>query len=129
VRALEVYYCGGVPISQRQKNAVGLWTKLPIKIFGLMVERGDLYKRIEARTEAMFKAGAVEEVQGLLKMPLSHTAQKIIGIKEIKSYLDGDLTLDQAKALIKKNTRNYAKRQMTWFKKDKRVEWVSGVAT
>ena len=124
VRALEVYYACGIPISQRQKDIKGLWGEAPIKIFGIKVERSLLYERINLRTEMMFKQGAFDEIKRLLEMPLSLTAQKIIGLKEIKSHLTGAISLEQAKELIKQNTRNYAKRQMTWFKKDERVEWI-----
>ncbi len=124
VRALEVFYAGGVPISQKKQEARGLWGELPITIFGLRLKRDVLYARINRRTEQMFEAGAVDEVTSLLALPLSLTAQKIIGVKEIKSYLDGTTTENEAKELMKKNTRNYAKRQMTWFNKDKRVNWI-----
>ena len=73
----------------------------------------------------MFAAGAVEEVKSLLRLRLSETAEKIIGIKEIKSYLDGAVDLAAARELMQKNTRNYAKRQMTWFRKDRRIEWIA----
>ena len=72
----------------------------------------------------MFALGLLKEVEGLLKKKLSITAQKIIGISEIKSFLNKDLSQDEAKELIKKNTRQFAKRQLTWFRKDKRVEWI-----
>jgi len=124
VRALEVYQISGVTISQRQKEISGLWGKRDIKIFGLQVERRALYGRIDKRTQMMFEAGAVEEVKRLLQLKLSLTAEKTIGIKEIKSYLDGGATLEEAKAAIKNNTHHYAKRQMTWFNKDKRIQWL-----
>jgi len=124
VRALEVYRTSGVTISQRQKEISGLWGKRDIRIFGLKLERKLLYARIDKRVDAMFEAGAVEEAKRLLQLKLSLTAEKIIGIKEIKSYLDGAVSLDEAKAAMKNNTRHYAKRQMTWFKKDKRIKWI-----
>ena len=72
----------------------------------------------------MLKKGAVREVKRLLKRKLSLTARQALGIKEIKGYLEGDYGMDTMRELFKKNTRGYAKRQMTWFRRDKRVEWV-----
>jgi tRNA dimethylallyltransferase len=62
----------------------------------------------------------------LLKLNLSLTARKIIGIKEISGFLKGDYTIESAKDLMKKNTRHFAKRQLTWFRPDKRIEWIEG---
>ena len=73
----------------------------------------------------MFKRGAVNEVRLLGKKKLSKTAIFAIGIREINDYLNGRITLEGAKELIKKNTRNYAKRQLTWFRKDKRIVWIN----
>ena len=125
IRALEVYCTTGIPISKKQKEKKGLWGKYPIKIFGLTMERKILYEKINKRTEDMFREGAVEEVKNLLGMPLSITAQKIIGIDEIKGYLEGKYSLDYARSLMAKNTRNFAKRQFTWFKRDKRIQWIA----
>ncbi|MDD4955969.1 MAG: tRNA (adenosine(37)-N6)-dimethylallyltransferase MiaA [Candidatus Omnitrophica bacterium] len=124
IRALEVYRLTGVPLSQKKKEADGLWGKLPIKIFGLNFKREMLYERINKRVDDMFEAGAVEEVKNLLKLKLSHTAEKIIGIKEISGFLRGEYNIEQAKELMKKNTRNFAKRQLTWFRADKRIKWI-----
>ncbi|HIE36345.1 MAG TPA: tRNA (adenosine(37)-N6)-dimethylallyltransferase MiaA [Candidatus Omnitrophica bacterium] len=124
IRALEVYYLSGIPISEKKRQANGLWRRLPIKIFGLRLKRKELYERINRRVEEMFEKGAVEEVCRLLKMDLSITAEKIIGIKEIKDYLEGNIDFEKAKEEMKKNTRHFAKRQITWFKKDKRIEWI-----
>lgn len=124
IRALEVYRLTGVPLSQKKKEADGLWGKMPIKIFGLNFKREKLYERINERVEAMFEAGAVKEVEELLKLNLSNTASKIIGIKEISGFLRGEYNIEEAKELMKKNTRNFAKRQLTWFRADKRIEWI-----
>jgi tRNA dimethylallyltransferase len=129
-RALEVYYLSGKTISEQKKSAKGLYGKFPVRIFGLNRERKNLYERINARVEAMFDAGAIEEVKTLLGMNLSLTARKIIGIKEIQGFLENKYDLKTAKDEMKKNTRRFAKRQMTWFRADKRVEWldVDGMA-
>jgi len=124
VRALEVYYASGKLISQKKKESRGLWGKVPIKIFGFDLPRPRLYEIINQRVEQMWQAGAVEEVKELSKLELSPTAGKIIGIKEISSYLSGAWPKEQAIDEMKRNTRRLAKRQMTWFKADKRLEWL-----
>lgn len=125
VRALEVTLSQGQPISTLQQKRAGLFGQYPIQIFCLNQERQKLYDTINHRVELMFEQGAVEEVKALKDVSLSLTAQKIIGIKEIKNYLKGDVTLDQVKQAIQQSTRQYAKRQLTWFRKDKRLCWVN----
>lgn len=124
IRALEVYSFSGLTLSQKKKESKGLWGKIPIKIFGLRFKRDRLYDRVNKRVDQMFSNGAVDEVKALEGTVLSITASKILGVREIQGYLAGDLSLEQAKEDMKKNTRHYAKRQMTWFNADKRVEWI-----
>ncbi len=124
IRALEVYSLSGRPLSEKKKEATGLWPKLGIEIFGLRLKRRNLYQRINKRTDEMFSQGAVDEVRDLLTIELSLTARKILGISEIERFLKGDLTQEESKEIIKKNTRNFAKRQVTWFRKDKRIQWI-----
>ena len=85
VRALEVFHATGVPMSVQQKKREGLWGKHDIRIIGLERPRAELYRRVEARVDAMFDAGLVDEVKGLLRRPLSLTAARIIGVPEIKA--------------------------------------------
>jgi len=125
IRALEVYYAAGLPISEKQKEREGIWGKLPVKIFGLSYKRDELYRRIDERVDKMFDNGAIDEVNKLIKLPLSITAAKIIGIPEIKGYLDGKYSQDEAKSIMAQHTRNFAKRQFTWFKRDKRIKWIN----
>ncbi len=124
IRALEVYYLTGVPFSQKHKERCGLWGRYQIKIFGLTMRRDALYGRINQRVEDMFARGAVDEVRYLLGLPLSITARKIIGIEEIRGYIEGRYSEVEARRLMARNTRHFAKRQFTWFKKDERIEWV-----
>ncbi len=124
VRALEVFESTGQPISKLQKERKGLANEYDIRIFCLNMERDKLYQRIEERVDKMFNKGLMEEVKKLLKLKLSRTASFAIGIKELKGHFDGLYDLEEAKNLIKKNTRNYAKRQLTWFRKDKRIKWI-----
>lgn len=124
VRALEVLETSGMAISSLQKQRKGLDSKYNIRIFCLNMERNSLYRRIEDRVEEMLKKGLLQEVKKLLKLKLSKTAAAAIGIKELKGYLEGCYDLEEAKRLIKRNTRLYAKRQLSWFRKDKRIEWI-----
>jgi len=124
VRALEVFQTSGKPISQLQKQRIGLADEYEIKIFCLNMEREKLYKRIYARVERMFKQGLIKEVKKLLKLKLSKTASYAIGIRELKGYIEGKYNLEEAKRLMKHNSRLYAKRQLTWFRKDKKIKWL-----
>lgn len=124
IRALEVFEACGRPISQLQKERRSLFDEYEVKIFCLNMARDKLYQKIDHRVDKMFNQGLADEVKKLLKLKLSKTASCAIGIRELKGCFDGLYDLEEAKRLIKKNTRNYAKRQLTWFRKDKRVEWV-----
>jgi len=124
IRALEVYELTKTPISSLQKLRKGLASEYSTRIFCLNRPREELYNRIDSRVEEMFKRGLVEEVKKLLKLKLSRTAVAVIGIKEIKSFLDGLCDLAEAKRLMQQASRRYAKRQLTWFRKDKRLEWL-----
>lgn len=124
-RALEVYYRTGMPISSfqykdDQKSVYNL------KMFGLTMSRDLLYRRIEKRVDEMIEAGLVDEVRALMARGYSPELPSMrgLGYKEIISYLQGDLNLDQAVELLKRNTRRFAKRQLTWFRKDTRIEWL-----
>lgn len=124
IRALEVYHLTGKPLSFWKTKTEGLRGKYPIEIFGLTLRRKLLYERINKRVEEMFKRGAVEEVKKLIRLPLSLTAGKIIGLREIEGYLKGEYSLEEAKELMKLNSRHFAKRQITWFKKEKQINWI-----
>lgn len=94
-------------------------------VIGLSLPRQVLYERIEKRIDAMIEAGWIDEVQQLLQDGISPEAQamKAIGYKELVLYLDGQLSLEAASELIKKRTRHFAKRQMTWFKRMPYIRW------
>jgi tRNA dimethylallyltransferase len=125
IRALEVYEVARQPISVLQKKKSGLRDKYDIRVFGLNRDREDLYQRIDRRVEAMIGNGLLDEVRGLLKRKLSKTAYCCIGVREIEGYFKGACSLDEAMRLIKRNSRHYAKRQMTWFRRDKSIEWIN----
>lgn len=125
IRALEVYVSNRKPISQLQKDRSGVWGKYDIKIFALNREREELYDRVNQRVDVMFERGLVAEVERLNQFRLSRTAQGLIGIPEVTGYLQGEKSLEEAKEILKMNTRHYVKRQLTWFRKDKRLTWLN----
>lgn len=124
VRALEVYQTAQQPISRLQKSRQGMWGRYDIEMFGLNRPRTELYERINARVDEMVSAGLVEEVQRILAAKMSPTARKMIGFPEISGYLRGEYDLDRAQYLVKMHTRHFAKRQMTWFRKESRIRWI-----
>ena len=129
IRALEVYYLTGKPIWQHHLNQKKK-SKYEYQQVGLMWDRNILYKNIDYRVDKMIKNGLVNEVKRLLAQGYTKNLNSLntVGYKEIISYLEGEISLEKATELIKRNTRRYAKRQMTWFKADKRIKWynVSG---
>jgi tRNA dimethylallyltransferase len=123
VRALEVCILSGEPVSRLRRE---LTMPLPyefIKI-GLTRARAELYRMIEYRVDWMFSNGLVEEVRRLLSKNPSRTPMQAIGYKETAMHLAGDITLEEAAARVKQATRNYAKRQISWFKGEPDVQWV-----
>ena len=124
IRALEVFIATNKPISEFRKDREGLWNKCDVKIFALNRDRKELYSGIEQRVEEMFKGGLVEEIRNLSGLNISRTAGVIIGVPEVLGYLKGEYDIDRAKYLMKLNTRHFAKRQLTWFRKEKRIKWI-----
>ena len=125
VRALEVFKVTGKPISLLQKDRRGLKGEFDVNTFCLNMPREELYKRIGKRVDKMFSKGLVGEVKALLKKRHGKTASFAIGIKEISGYLKGFYGKEEAREMMKMNTRRYAKRQLSWFRKDKDAVWVN----
>lgn len=124
VRALEVFERTGVPISRTQTAAQGE-ARYDDLFIGLTMDRELLYHRIDARVEQMLQSGLVAEVQGLLRRYSANLPpMQAIGYREIALYLRGLLSWPEAAGLIKRNTRRFAKRQFTWFRKDSRIHWI-----
>ncbi len=125
MRALEVYHLSGEPIwkhHQRQKKEKN-YSFIQI---GLNWERKNLYKNINERVDNMIEDGLLKEVEGLLADGYDKeliNSLNTVGYKEIISFLNDEISIERAIELIKRNTRRYAKRQMTWFRKDDRIEW------
>jgi tRNA dimethylallyltransferase len=123
LRAIEVCLKGRHRMSSLQEN---LTRPLPyefIKI-GLTRERRELYRIIDGRVDAMIAAGLLEEVERILKMGPDRTPLQAIGYKELARYFKGEITRDEAVRLVKRNSRRYAKRQFTWFRKEEEVTWI-----
>lgn len=125
IRALEVFEQTGKKISQihseQERNL-----NISFVQYGLMWDRDLLYRNIEKRVDKMIFEGLVEETQEVLNKGYSTDLNSLntVGYKEIISYLNGEIDLERAIELIKRNTRRYAKRQMTWFRKDDRIKWL-----
>jgi tRNA dimethylallyltransferase len=124
IRALEVCLQEGRPFSEMRTQRKGLWGEYQVELFCLNRDRQQLYDNINKRTEEMFKQGLVEEIKSLNRGQINMTAQGAIGIKEVLAYLDGEYDLQYAVSAIQKNTRHFAKRQLTWFRKEKRLKWI-----
>ncbi|MBA7606505.1 tRNA dimethylallyltransferase [subsurface metagenome] len=126
VRALEVYELTGQPISTLQEISKGRKPNYDLTMIGLKRRREELYQRINQRVEKMIEEGLVKEVKGLLKKGFSKNliALKGLDYKEIIGYLDGEYDLKEAIRLLKRNSRRFAKRQLTWFNQDKRIHWI-----
>lgn len=125
MRALEVYSLTGKPISVFQKGHSFSEEPYEVTKIGLAVDRKSLYKGIEDRVDNMIKAGLLEEVRRLLAMGYSSVLKAMCGLgyKEIVGHIQNKYSLEDAVVEIKKNTRRYAKRQMTWFRKEADIRW------
>ena len=126
IRALEVRSLSGVPLSKLQREGT-VRADFPPRLFGIDWPRDLLYGRIEDRVDGMVRSGLVQEVKDLVSSgySLRNNALDSVGYKEILMVLEGKLELQAAVELIKKNTRRFAKRQMTWFRGDPRIRWFS----
>lgn len=124
VRALEVYELTGVPISRWQRESRLPFPHQFLKI-GLTLERAQLYARLDQRVDQMLARGLLDEAQRLkARLRPEMQAHHTIGYEELFGYLDNKLTYQQAVLLIKQHTRQFAKRQLTWFKPDTEIYWI-----
>ncbi len=127
IRALEFYKLTGTKISEHNKKEREREPFFNVKQIILDVNREILYDRIDRRVDIMLKCGLVEEVSSLIKKGYSREliSMQGIGYQEFFNYFDGNATLDETIELIKKNSRNYAKRQLTWFRNKSQGIWVN----
>jgi len=123
IRALEVYEHTGRPISELQRTM-----KLagPTVLVGLTMDRSELNRRIDVRVDVQIDAGLVEEVRRLLDAGYARDLPALqgLGYKEIIAHIDGQVSLEEATKVLKRNTRGFAKRQLTWFRRDSRIRWL-----
>ena len=133
VRALEVYEASGKPLSDYGGDFVGAQMRQetfePV-IIGLTMEREALYRRIDARVDAMFANGLLAEAERIYHMGYKRTlpAMQSIGYRQLFDCFDGTCTLAEAREQIQRDTRRFAKRQLTWFRRDARIEWFDATA-
>jgi tRNA dimethylallyltransferase len=128
IRAIEVCLLTKRPLSEVHRSGrkpLKGWRAVKI---GLMPAREALYQRVHARTDAMLERGWLNEVRGLVQSGLPDTAKAFdfIGYRELRKVLRGEMEQDEARATIQQATRRYAKRQMTWFRREKAVHWLAG---
>ena len=125
IRAIEFYKTTGITITeQNEKSKLVKSPYNPIKIGINFKDRAKLYERINKRVDLMLENGLLDEAKDVLSNKLSFTSVKAIGYKELKPYFNGEKTLDECVEKLKMETRRYAKRQITWFKRDLDINWL-----
>ncbi len=125
IRALEIQKATGMTKTEADQRA----KKEPLydaEIYGMELEREDLYRRIDLRVDKMMEQGLLQEVEGLLRrgIPETATAMQAIGYKELVEYFNGNKSLQESVEKIKQESRRYAKRQLTWFRRNKKIMWI-----
>jgi len=127
IRALEFYHLTGKPISEHNEAEQQKESPYNFAYFVLTDERENLYKRIDMRVDIMLENGLVEEVQKLKEMGYHRdmVSMQGLGYKEILDFLDGKCTLEEAVYILKRETRHFAKRQLTWFRREREVIWLN----
>ncbi len=126
IRALEVYLQSGLPISRyRSEHGFAGSYFRSLKI-GIAVEREELYRRIDLRVDKMIERGFVAEVDELLRRGFAPglKSMRSIGYRQLSGYLLGEMPFEEAVRILKRDTRHYAKRQLTWFRRDPEIKWV-----
>ncbi len=127
IRALEVYYETGETITAHNLKTQAIPPRYDPVWIGLDFEsREELYQRIDTRVDIMLEAGLVAEIKALLArgIPANCTAMQAIGYKEFIAALEGEITLAQAAAQVQQSSRRYAKRQLTWFRRNEKMNWI-----
>ena len=125
IRAIELYRVTGVTMTEHLRRS--RLVPSPYRVCFLCLgfrDRERLYERINQRVDEMFRRGLVEEAKELLEMPSGATAMQAIGYKELLPYFRGEVSLPEAQDTIKRETRRYAKRQLTWFRREEQARWL-----
>ena len=127
IRALEFYHLNGYPISRHNQQESEKESPYNLAYFVLNDERSHLYERIDKRVDLMMESGLVEEVCRLKAMGYdrSMVSMQGLGYKELLAWMDGEFSLGEAVRILKRDTRHFAKRQITWFKREKDVIWMN----
>ncbi len=127
IRVLEIYHKTGKTKTEQELQSRKNEVKYEYKVFAITMDREKLYERIEKRVDLMIEQGLIEEVKQILeKYHTFPTAMQGLGYKEVVEYLEGFCTKEEMIEKIKKETRHYAKRQLTWFRKNKEIIWLDG---
>lgn len=127
IRALEFYEKTGKPISEHNQTEREKESPYRFAYVILNRDRAELYRRIDLRVDAMLENGLLDEVKRLKAMGLTKdmVSMQGLGYKELLSYLDGEMDYDEAVRILKRDTRHFAKRQLTWFKRERQTDWLS----
>lgn len=124
IRAIEIYRTTGITMTEQNRRSRMAESPYSAVKIGLKAhDRQYLYDRINRRVDIMAEKGLVEEARAVLSKPCSITAKKAIGYKELVPYINGEASLEEALEELKKQSRRYAKRQLTWFMRDTSIEW------
>lgn len=127
IRVLEIYHKTGKTKTEQELESRKSEIKYNYKLFAITMDRQVLYEKIEKRVDKMIEQGLIDEVQGILnKYQKFPTAMQGLGYKEVVEYLENKTTKEEMVEKIKKETRHYAKRQLTWFRKNKNIIWLNG---
>ena len=126
IRALEVYALTGKPISSWWRQASAELLQGQVTIIGMTRDREELYRRINERLlHIVYEQGVINEVRQLLRLPLSRTARQVHGLSDIEQYLAGRMSLKDMITVWQQRVRNYARRQLIWFRQTSMIQWVT----
>ena len=128
IRALEVYYETGITITEHNRRTQAIPPRYSPLWIGLdFADRAELYRRIDQRVGIMLEAGLIKEIENLLSsgIPEKATSLQAIGYKEFVAALNGECTIEEAADLVRQGTRHYAKRQLTWLRRNKNIHWIT----
>ncbi|MBE7029656.1 MAG: tRNA (adenosine(37)-N6)-dimethylallyltransferase MiaA [Ruminococcaceae bacterium] len=126
IRAIEIYKTTGMTMSEQIKNSKNVPSQFDVRYFGLNTKREVIYERINKRVDIMVEQGLFDEVYALYNegIDLRYKSMQAIGYKQLIMHFEGKLTKEEAIDLIKQESRRYAKRQLTWFRRDERIIWI-----
>ena len=124
IRALEICKLEKSTKTELKKSTKGIKEKYIVYLFGLNMARCKLYERINSRVDDMFKEDIIREVKALLKKKLSTASRQALGIRQVEGFLKGEYDKGKAEELLKRDTRRFAKRQLTWFRPNHMIKWL-----